>query len=134
MVQITKHYQCPVFTLRMGQKMTKEETRKYLSEISKMIAEGESFGLLFDYPEGQPSKDRGVIKLENEWFKGYRKDFEEKCFGVAMVTTSIFMMTIWKNVAQYLAKKTYGCDVNIFDNRSDAQMWLMDKYFVKNPK
>ncbi|MES2520434.1 MAG: hypothetical protein V4585_20110 [Bacteroidota bacterium] len=118
----------------MGQVTTIEDTKMYLSEITNNLKIQEKFGLLFDFSAGQPEKERGVLKLENEWFRGYKKEFKEECFGVAMISKSHFPLAIWKNIAACLARRTYGCEVGIFENRTDAQMWLMDKYLYSQTK
>ncbi|MEA5460911.1 hypothetical protein VB796_17760 [Arcicella sp. LKC2W] len=130
MVEIIRNPSCPVLTLRIRQKTTVEDTKKYLSEISNNLKTKDSFGLLFDFSNGHIQRERGVLKLENEWFKGYRRSFKNQCFGVAMVTNSFLTLNIWKNIAACLAKRTFGCEVGIFDCRSDAQMWLMDRYLL----
>lgn len=130
MIHISKHQQCPVLTLKMGQKTTTEDTKLYLSEISNNLKLPEKVGLLFDFSDGQPEKERGVLKLENEWFKAYRNKFQKQCFGVAMVSKSYFTIVVWKNISACLARRMFGCEVGIFDNRADAQMWLMDKYLA----
>ncbi|MDR6564539.1 MULTISPECIES: STAS/SEC14 domain-containing protein [unclassified Arcicella] len=130
MVQIETHFKCPVFSMKISEKTTQEDTRSYLSEMSKLISKNERFGLLFDYPEGNLCRERGVVKLETTWFKHYRREFSKQCFGIAIVTRSFFMANVYHHIVQYLAKRTYGCPVNIFETRSDAQRWLMDLYLT----
>lgn len=134
MLEIIKNQQCPVLTLRMKHQTTIEDTKTYLSEISHNLSTQQPFGLLFDFPNGFPLREKGVLKLENEWFKSYQRIFKQQCFGIAMVSNSFFTLIIGNHIAACLVKRLYGCDVGIFDNRADAQMWLMDKYLLPQNK
>ena len=132
MIQISKHQQCPILSLKMGKKTTTEDTKLYLSEISNNLKLKAKFGILFDFSLGEPEKEKGVLKLENDWFKGYKHEFKKHCFGVAMVSKSYFTLIFWKRLSTFLARRAFGCEVEFFDNKSDAQMWLMDKYLAPN--
>lgn len=121
---------CPVIKLTLGKITTLKDTENYLSELSKRIGEKQSFGIVMEFPNGQPDKERGCQKLENNWLVSYKSDLRKYCFGMAMVTDSWIMQTVWSPIIKQVSKRFFGVECSVFDCKSDAQIWLMDKYLT----
>jgi hypothetical protein len=128
MVELKTESHCPIIKLIMGTHTTIQDTKIYLRELSNRVQKEEFFGIVIELPHGQPSQERGCQKLEKDWLSFYKSALNKYCFGVAMVTDSWVVQNIWSPILKQFYRRFLGVDCYFFACRSDAQIWLMDKY------
>jgi len=128
MIELQTASHCPIVKMILGKSTTRYDTEKYLSELSDRISKEELFGVIMICPYGQPSQERGCQKIERNWLSTYKLSLTKYCFGVALVTDSWVVSSVFSPIIKQLIKHFLSVEFHIFDSHADAQIWLMDKY------
>ncbi|MEH2372269.1 hypothetical protein [Nostoc sp.] len=127
MVNIIENRKQPYCLIRIGEEVTEQDTQNYLARFTHLINYQERIGFAFQDLSGKPRKSKAGEKMESDWLRLHKKEFEQYCLGIAMITSPSLESLLKRIILKGAGKRLFGCDCELFYSLEKAEKWFMTR-------
>jgi hypothetical protein len=114
----------PFINCSVVDSVTIDEMREYLSTLDQIVARGEKFAMLFNVVNKLSIPDRGIVRMQADWFKRNATAARDRWVGLALVFSAPvlrFLMTSLLLVTKLPMPYT------LVESAADGARWLENR-------
>ncbi|MEH2265385.1 hypothetical protein [Nostoc sp.] len=127
MVNIIENRKQPYCLIQIGEEVTEQDTQNYLERFTHLIDHQERIGFAFQYLSGKPRKSKTGEKMESDWLRLHKKELEQYCLGIAMITSPSLESLLKRIILKGAGKRLFGCDCELFYSLEKAEEWFRNR-------